>query len=75
MSKGLTKRQKEVLNVIEGFIDTYGYSPTIRELGLILGISSTATIHTHLEKMKSKGYINYYKRKPRTLVVLKDDEE
>lgn len=56
--KKLTKRQADVLNAIETYIDTNGYPPTVREIGEICGMSSSSTVHGHLNNLEKLGYIN-----------------
>jgi repressor LexA len=58
----LTKKQKKVLNAIEEFIFEKGYSPSIRELGKKLGLSSPATVHNYLLALEKKGYIKRVER-------------
>lgn len=55
--KELTKRQTEVLNYVKKFMVSHGYPPTVREIGKALGISSPATIQSHLVSLQNKGYI------------------
>lgn len=54
----LSKRQSEILNFIKSFVIDYDYAPSYREIGDALGISSPATIHQHIQTLKSKGYLN-----------------
>ncbi len=54
----LTKRQSEVLKFVKTFIKDYDYSPSYREIAEALGLSSPATIHQHLQTLKSKGYLD-----------------
>ena len=54
----LTKRQSEVLKFVKTFIKDYDYSPSYREVADGLGLSSPATVHQHLQTLKSKGYLN-----------------
>ncbi len=63
----LTERQNKVLNEIKKFIAKKGYSPTIRELCGICGLSSTATMFVHLKNITKKGYINQSESKFRTI--------
>ena len=70
--KELTERQEFVFNKIKEYIQLNGYSPTIRELCQLCGVTSTATIFMHLLKLKDKGYIDYEERKFRTIVILKE---
>jgi repressor LexA len=53
----LTKRQREILNFIEGFIETSGYSPSFEEIAKFFGYRSLATVHEHLSNLERKGYI------------------
>ena len=53
----LTKRQKEILDHIEVFIDEHGYAPSFEEIAEAFGYSSLATVHEHLSNLERKGYI------------------
>jgi len=70
----LTDRQGEILNFIKEFIVSNGYPPTVREIGLALGLSSPATIHSHLNKLAEKGFIKKDGSKNRALELLVENE-
>lgn len=70
----LTDRQSEILNFIKEFIVSNGYPPTVREIGLALGLSSPATIHSHLNKLVEKGFIKKDSSKNRALELLVENE-
>jgi repressor LexA len=53
----LTKRQKEILDYIESFIEGQGYAPSFEEIAEHFGYSSLATVHEHLSNLERKGYI------------------
>jgi len=53
----LTKRQKEILDYIQGFIAERGYAPSFEEIADSFGYSSLATVHEHLSNLERKGYI------------------
>ncbi len=53
----LTRRQKEILDFIEGFIDDRGYSPSFEEIAGFFQYRSLATVHEHLSNLQAKGYI------------------
>ncbi|UCC48587.1 MAG: transcriptional repressor LexA [Gemmatimonadota bacterium] len=53
----LTKRQREMLDFIESFIQDYGYSPSFEEIAKFFGYRSLATVHEHLTNLERKGYI------------------
>lgn len=70
----LTKRQGEILDYIKKYIVAHGYPPTVREIGADLGVSSPATIHTHLSNLESKGFIKKEETKNRAIELLVDNE-
>ncbi|HPF82957.1 MAG TPA: transcriptional repressor LexA [Bacilli bacterium] len=70
----LTKRQEEILNYIKEYIVSHGYPPTVREIGKDLGVSSPATIHTHLNKLVEKGFIKKDSSKNRAIELLVENE-
>ncbi len=53
----LTRRQREVLEVIRDFIARNGYSPSLEEIGAALGLSSVATVHKHVSHLVEKGFV------------------
>lgn len=63
----LTKRQSEVLRFITGFVKDYDYAPSCRDIADGLGLSSPATIHQHLQTLKSKGFLKGESATPRGL--------
>lgn len=54
----LTKKQKQVLDCIEAFIQENGYTPSYREIASCLGYSSPSTVHQHIQALCEKGVIN-----------------
>jgi len=57
VAMALTRRQREVLDVIREFIASNGYSPSLDEIGSRLGLSSVATVHKHVSHLVDKGYV------------------
>ena len=53
----LTKRQKQVLDFIAGFIDENGYCPSYEEIAGGLGLASLATVHKHISVLEAKNYL------------------
>ena len=53
----LTKRQREILDFLNEFIDQHGYAPSLEEIGRRFGLSSLATVHKHLTNLQDKGFI------------------
>ena len=53
----LTRKQKEVIDFLGNFIQEQGYSPSLEEIAMGLGLSSLATIHKHLKNLEAKGLL------------------
>ena len=53
----LTYCEKRFLHELKYYIEVYKYTPTIRELGKHMGLSSPATIYYYLKRLEQKGYI------------------
>lgn len=68
----LSEKQLLTLNAIKNYIETYGYSPTIRELCVKCGVNSPATVHASLKILKRKGYIDYSYNRNRTIRIIKE---
>lgn len=67
----MTKKQKELYDIIKKYIIKNGYPPTIRELCNKLNVKSTGTIQVMLKRIKKKGYIDYQEYKSRTIRIIK----
>lgn len=70
----LTERQEEILNYVKEYMVSHGYPPTVREIGADLGLSSPATIHSHLSKLVEKGFIKRNGSKNRAIELLVENE-
>ena len=66
----LTRRQKQVLDFLVGFINRHGYSPSFEEIGESLNLSSLATVHKHLETLEKKGFIRRGYNQSRSVEVV-----
>lgn len=51
------QKREEILASIVGYIRRYGYPPTVREIGELVGLKSSSTVQTHLTKMIDEGII------------------
>lgn len=69
----LTKRQKEILDYIESFIDDQGYAPSFEEIAESFGYSSLATVHEHLSNLERKGYIRKSYNESRSIEMVGRD--
>ncbi len=55
--KGLSDRQKKILEVLDTFQKRNGYPPAIREICNQASISSTSVVNYYLEQLEQMGYI------------------
>jgi len=53
----LTERQREIYDFIRGKIESRGYGPTVREIGLGFDIKSPNGVMCHLKALEKKGLI------------------
>ena len=53
----LTRRQKQVLDFIAGFVDENGYCPSFEEIAKGLELASLATVHKHISVLEAKSYL------------------
>lgn len=75
MYSDLSARQLEILEIIKKGITLKGYPPSVREIGEAVGLSSSSTVHNHLNILEEKGYIRRDPTKPRAIEVLDSSSE
>jgi repressor LexA len=65
----LTRRQKEVMDFLSGFIEKHGYSPSYDEIASGLGLASLATVHKHIQALEAKQYLRRSYNHSRSLEI------
>jgi len=70
----LTRRQREVLDVVRGLIERNGYSPSLEEIGAELGLSSVATVHKHVSHLVQKGFVRRAWNQNRSIELVESRE-
>lgn len=65
-----TKKQKELLAYIEGFINEHGYSPSYREIMNGLQYTSVATVALHVGNLIKRGHLRKRDHSARSLEVV-----
>jgi len=68
MSK-LSNRQQAILDFIKNEVRTKGYPPSVREIGEAVGLASSSTVHSHLDRLEKKGLIRRDPTKPRAIEI------
>src|SRR5262245_31831006 len=66
----LTKRQFQVLSVLDRFVKENGYCPSFDEIGKSLQLSSLATVHKHLNSLERKGFIRRDYNRSRSIEIV-----
>ncbi|MDR3315244.1 MAG: transcriptional repressor LexA [Coriobacteriales bacterium] len=68
----LTERQQGILDFLQTFTVENGYPPSVRQIGEAVGLSSSSTVHSHLNSLTEKGYIRRNMSSARALTVVDD---
>lgn len=68
----LTEMQAKIYKYIKSEIKK-GITPSIREICKAVGLSSTSSIHYHLDNLEQMGYISRPRSKKRCIEILEDD--
>ena len=63
----LTARQQEIWQFLVTYVDDHGYPPTVREIGVEVGLASPSTVHAHLANLERVGLIRRDPTKPRAI--------
>lgn len=70
MSSDLTDRQAKILDFLADTLRRRGYPPSVREIGSAVGLSSSSTVHAHLDKLEQKGYIRRDPTRSRAIEIV-----
>lgn len=71
----LTKKQKLMLDFIDGFIKGNGYSPTLREIMRALGYKSVSTVAKHVDNLVAAGLLDKRDGEVRSLALRRSEKE
>jgi repressor LexA len=66
---GLTPRQQRILNVIRDSLENRGYPPSMREIGDLVGLTSSSSVSHQLKVLEQKGYLKRDPNRPRAIEV------
>ncbi|MGO9198506.1 MAG: transcriptional repressor LexA [Acidimicrobiales bacterium] len=65
----LAGKRRLILEFIAEQIRQRGYPPSVREIGEAVGLTSSSTVHAHLQVLQRDGYLQRDPTKPRAIVV------
>jgi len=71
--KGLTDRQREVLDFIRGFIRANRYPPTIREIATNFSFSVKGS-YDHVKALERKGFLRCHENRSRAIEITEEPE-
>lgn len=66
---GLTPRQQRILNVIRDSLENRGYPPSMREIGDLVGLTSSSSVSHQLKVLEQKGFMRRDPNRPRAIEV------
>jgi repressor LexA len=66
----ISEKQFQIFKFIVDSTKSIGYPPSVREIAEAVGLSSSATVHSHLKKLEDLGYIRRGKGSSRTIEIL-----
>jgi repressor LexA len=69
----LSRRQRDVLSILEEYLQQHGYPPSIREIANRLGLTGTVSVVQHLNALERKGYIRRSKASSRGITLTPDN--
>jgi repressor LexA len=72
LTEQLTDRQTKILEFIRRVGQTRNYPPSVREIGEAVGLSSSSTVHNHLNQLERRGLIKRDPSKSRTVQLVAD---
>ncbi len=72
---GLTTRQRKILECIRETVADKGYPPTVREIGEVVGLTSTSSVAYQLKQLQEKGFLRRDASKPRAVDVRMPGEQ
>jgi repressor LexA len=74
LTEQLSDRQNRILDYIRYVTKTRNYPPSVREIGEAVGLSSSSTVHNHLNQLERRGLIKRDPSKSRTVQLMSDIE-
>lgn len=66
------RREHQIVDFVTRFVDEHGYSPTLREIGRAIGLSSSSTISNHVSSAVMRRALTSGDLKGRTLRPVRD---
>jgi len=68
----VSDRQEKILSYIRHVTRVRNYPPSVREIGEAVGLSSSSTVHNHLNQLERRGFIRRDPSKSRTVQLVEE---
>lgn len=65
----LNEKEQAVLDCIRRLTRQNGYSPSVRDIGVVMGFKSTSTVQMYLDRLSEYGYIRRADGKSRSILL------
>jgi len=72
MKRQVSGRQEQILDYIREVTRERNYPPSVREIGEAVGLSSSSTVHNHLNQLERLGLIRRDPTKSRTVQLVEE---
>lgn len=63
----MTSKQKEIYDFIISYMKENLFSPSMREIGIGVGLKSTSSVYTHLKNLQKNNLITMRESESRTI--------
>lgn len=67
----IKEKEKQILKAIHQYIKANSISPSVRNIGDLVGIESKSTVHNYIKGLEKEGYISKKDIIPRSIVMTK----
>lgn len=64
------KRREMIVQAIDILTTGHGYAPSVREIADYVGLKSTSTVKSHLDRLRKEGRIDFEDNHNRTVRVV-----
>lgn len=71
----ITDRQRRILEAIRDSVSTRGYPPSMREIGEVVGLTSSSSVKHQLTALQTKGFLRQDPNRPRALEVVMPEDD
>lgn len=66
----LSRRVQQIYDFLVAYSSEHGYPPSVREIGVAVGLRSPSTVHMHLKTLEEMGLIRRTANKSRTIELV-----